>query len=247
MKVSAWILTTLTAITLGSLHAAAQAPFRNDAAADSHNHAQSIDPALLIKAQDAYTLIQKSNPLLIDVRSREEYNAEHIVGALSYPFRAIQSTTNYPFQDKDRAMILYCGCPHHLSGMSADVLKKRGYKNVKVIDEGYWGWKSFQLPVMVNPNAPAKMSMDFEGRLTRGGQGAKYEDVLLIHPETGQIEATRTDAQGHFRMALHFYNSTPDDTVQFEVHDTLLKTMSLKDLKTQKINLDMPLQVASAQ
>ncbi len=245
MKKITWSLGIVAAITLGSLHATAQAPFRENTAPDSHNHAQEIDPQLLIKSQQAYALIKKENPLLIDVRSREEYNAEHIVGALSYPFRAIQSTTNYPFVDKNRAMLLYCGCPHHLSGMSADILIKRGYKNVKVIDEGYWGWKAMNLPVMVNPNAPAKTTMDFEGRLTHGGQPAKYEDVLLIHPETGQIEATRTDAKGYFRMALHFYNSDLQDKVQFEVHDTLLKTLTLGDLKKEKVMLDMPVHVAS--
>jgi rhodanese-related sulfurtransferase len=244
MKLSSWILSALTAVTLGGSYATAQAPFRQNTEPDQ-NHAQEIDPKLLIKSQQAFSLIKKENPLLVDVRSREEYNAEHIAGALSYPFRAIQSTTNYPFQDKERQMLLYCGCPHHLSGMSADILLKRGFKKVKVIDEGYWGWKALNLPVMVNPNAPAKMSMDFEGRLTRGGKSAVYEDVLLVHPETGQIEATRTDKSGHFRMALHFYNSSLKDKVEFEVNNTTLKTLTLEELKTQDIQLDIPLQVAS--
>lgn len=243
MKLSSWILSALTAVTLGGTYAIAQAPFRQNTEPDQ-NHAQEIDPKLLIKSQQAFAMIKKANPLLIDVRSREEYNAEHIAGALSYPFRAIQSTTNYPFQNKERQMLLYCGCPHHLSGMSADILLKRGFKDVKVIDEGYWGWKALNLPVMVNPNAPAKTTLDFEGRLTRGGKGAVYEDVLLIHPETGQIEAARTDKSGHFRMALHFYNSSLKDQVEFEVNNTTLKTLALGDLKTQDIQLDIPLQVA---
>ena len=246
MKLSSWILSALTAVTLGGSYAVAQAPFRQNTEAD-HNHAQEIDPKLLIKSQQAFALLKKSNPLLIDVRSREEYNAEHIAGSISYPYRAIESTTNYPFQDKNRQMLLYCGCPHHLSGMSAEILIKQGFKDVKVIDEGYWGWKAMNLPIMVNPNAPAKMTLDFEGRLTRAGQGAVYEDVLLVHPETGQIEAARTDKDGNFRMALHFYNSSLKDKVEFEVNNTTLKTLTLGELTTQNIQLDMPLQVASQQ
>ena len=247
MKVSAWILSAVVAVSIGSLQSFAQAPFRSNPA--PQNHAQDIDPALLIKSQQAYALLKKKSPLLIDVRSREAFNVEHIAGAISYPYPIIKNTTDYPFRDKKRKMILYCGCPHHLSGLSADILKKRGYEDVKVIDEGYFGWKALKLPITVNPNAATKVSMSFGGRIMQGNnRPAVYEDVFLRHPETGQLEATRTDKQGNFRMTLHFFNTQNTDKVEFEVRDKILKTMALDGLNKpgkDNIQLTMPTQLAA--
>lgn len=228
----------VTLLSLG-LPGLAQAPFRDTS--QQHDH-QEIDPKILIKATAAHELLTHKKAVFVDVRSRPEYNAEHIQGALSYPYQLIKMTEKYPFEKKQK-LILYCGCPHHLSGLSADILKMRGYQDVHVIDEGYFGWKAQGFPVMVNPQAPEKISMNVEGKVMLGKLPAVYRDIFLLHPESGQLEATRTDAQGNFRMALHFGGVTPDDKVVFQMFERDLKTLRLSDLK-QAVQLDLPEQLA---
>lgn len=230
----------ITCLTLLPGLAAAQAPLRQD---PHQHHHEGIDPNLLIKANDAHGLMQKKAALFVDVRSRTEYNASHIQGALSYPYPAIRDGNNYPFK-KDKKLILYCGCPHHLSGMSAEVLKQKGYADVHVIDEGFWGWKTLGFPVVVNPDAPARLSMDIQGRLMQGEQAVAYRDILLIHPETEQIEATRTDADGFFRMALHFGGVKLDDAVVFQLDKQNLSRLRLSELQDKQVVVQVPLQVA---
>ncbi|MBF2054673.1 MAG: rhodanese-like domain-containing protein [Candidatus Sericytochromatia bacterium] len=224
----------------------AQAPLRQDKPADAghagHDH-YDIDPKLLIKAQNAYEIVKQRIPLVVDVRSRVEYNAEHIKGAISYPYQVIRTSNQFPF-GKDRQLLLYCGCPHHLSGLSAESLKEKGYTNVKVIDEGYWGWKHFGFPIVLNPNAPKQMSMDVEGQLMQNGVALAYQDIFLLHPETGQLEATRTNSQGAFKMGLHFRGLNPDDQLVFHLKDdTRLQTVRISEL-TGPMLLDVPQRLA---
>lgn len=221
----------------------AQAPL-NDAPANSGDVAPppGIDPSLLIKAKAAYELMKTKEPLFVDVRSRTEFNAEHIEGAISFPFTVIRDTDKYPFK-KERKLILYCGCPHHLSGMSAEVLKGKGYQNIHVIDEGYWGWKALKLPVYVNPNAPKRMSMNVEGSVAQGNAPLAFADVFLLQPESGQLEATRTDAQGGFRMTLHFSGLKPQDRVILQWHGKALKKTTVAELQAQpELNVVIPKQ-----
>lgn len=232
------VASAIALLTLIPGMATAQAPLREN----EHQH-QGIDPAILIKAKAANALLLKNAALFVDVRSRTEFNASHIQGALSYPYPAIRDGDNYPFK-KDKKLILYCGCPHHLSGMSADVLKKKGYKDVHVIDEGFWGWKAMGYPVVLNPDAPKKLSLDIKGRLLQGQQALAYQDILLIHPETEQIEATRTDAEGHFRMALHFAGLTLKDKVVFQLGKQKIQSFALEELQNSKIHLNVPLELA---
>ncbi|HEY9843024.1 MAG TPA: rhodanese-like domain-containing protein [Candidatus Obscuribacterales bacterium] len=237
------LLGGLLAVACLATPSLAQAPLRDDAGA-SQPPPQEIDPKILIKAKAAYSLLQlQKPPLLIDVRSRQEYNAEHIEGAISYPFTTIKMTSEYPFA-KERNLMLYCGCPHHLSGMSAEILKTKGYKDIHVIDEGYWGWKALGLPIVKNPNAPKQVSMSVTGQVLQGERAVAYKDIFLLHPESGQLEATRTDGQGRFTMHLHFGGVGPEDQVLFQIDDLTLKQLAMAEL-TGELSLQMPELLAS--
>ncbi len=48
---------------------------------------------------------------------------------------------------KDQKIVCYCGCPHHLSSIRAATLLDKGYKNVFVIDEGFWAWHERGYPI----------------------------------------------------------------------------------------------------
>lgn len=240
------LLSSLFAATaLAAPAVLAQAPLREGAApAAQDDHNKPIDPAILIKAKLAFQeLKQPAAPLLVDVRSRIEFNAEHIQGAINFPFVDVRDNGVYPFA-KDRKLLLYCGCPHHLSGMSADILKRKGYAQVHVIDEGFFGWKQQGFGIFKHPNAPAQVSMGFSGRVRRGETAMANKNIFLRHTATGQLEATRTDAEGRFAMHLHFSSVADKDPVEFEISGESFGQMALGDLK-DNLELEAPDRVAA--
>ncbi|MBI4801376.1 MAG: hypothetical protein HY796_02520 [Elusimicrobia bacterium] len=83
-------------------------------------------------------LLQKSAPIVVDVRSGYDFEKKHILGAVNAPYNAIDKA-GLP---KDSELVLYCGnekCP--LSHLAAKTLEGAGYKNVKVLAGGLDEWK----------------------------------------------------------------------------------------------------------
>jgi len=77
-------------------------------------------------ATEAQRLVQ-SGGLLVDVRSREEYAAGHVPGAINLPVQELpQRMSELP---KDRPLVLYCRSGHR-SGRAAEMLKQAGYGDV---------------------------------------------------------------------------------------------------------------------
>lgn len=244
MKASKILLAALLT-ALAAPATLAQAPLNDAPAADQSQHDKGIDPKILIKAKAAFSLLKGKNPpILVDVRSRPEFNAEHIQGAISFPFKSVQMGGEYPFR-KDNKLLLYCGCPHHLSGMSADILKTKGYTDIHVIDEGYWGWKAQGLPIFRDPNAPAQVSLSVTGKVQSAGQAKAFKNIFLLHPASGQLEATRTDAEGRFAMHLHFGGVTPQDQVVIQMDERTLRQLSLAEVDKAELSLEYPNQLAS--
>ena len=48
---------------------------------------------------------------------------------------------------KDVWVIAYCACPHHLSGVIVDELRKKGHKRALILDEGILEWHRRGYPV----------------------------------------------------------------------------------------------------
>jgi rhodanese-related sulfurtransferase len=102
-------------------------------------------PIQFIKIAAVHTLLVRGTPpVLIDVRSREEYDARHITGAVSIPLDEISrragAIPRYPLA------VLYCACPHRLAGLAYERLWTLGYRNVRVLDQGIAGWIEQGLP-----------------------------------------------------------------------------------------------------
>jgi rhodanese-related sulfurtransferase len=231
------------ACLVSALFLSAQAPFRTAPEAQQ-NHSAEIDPQLLVAAKDALELLKTKTAIFVDVRSRFEYNAEHIQNAVSFPYKAISMTNQFPFP-KDKELIMYCGCPHHLSGMSAEILKKQGYSDVKVINEGYWGWKQMGFPIIQGPpEALKRISQAVDGRLVDAQQKPlAYHDVFVEHVPTGQLEATRTDANGNFHMQLHFASVNENEKLVLGLSHKTLARMTLSEME-KPLLLRLPIETA---
>lgn len=72
----------------------------------------------------------KAGALLVDVRTRFEYDEGHIEGAILYPLDEINSdTVSTILPDKETAIIVYCQSGNR-SSQALEKLKSLGYTNV---------------------------------------------------------------------------------------------------------------------
>jgi len=84
--------------------------------------------------------------VLLDVRTRNDFNREHIKGAKSLPLDEIEDSAKSTIRQED-AVIVYCDsfvCTASTS--AANILTRIGYKNVRDYKGGLREWKQSGLP-----------------------------------------------------------------------------------------------------
>jgi cytochrome c oxidase cbb3-type subunit 3 len=96
-------------------------------------------------------LDQKRRLIIADARGPAEWTNLRIKGAISAPYYDAKALDDIP--NDGTWVIAYCGCPHHLSGDLVDALRKRGYKNTAVLDEGIFAWQQKGYPIVAAPGA----------------------------------------------------------------------------------------------
>jgi len=105
---------------------------------------------LEIALPEAEELFKKGIATFIDARPVSEYEAGHIKGAKSLPYKEadwkfVEVMNGIP-EEKD--VITYCdGETCELSMELAVFLRNTGYKNVRVLSNGWTVWKQSGLPV----------------------------------------------------------------------------------------------------
>ena len=103
------------------------------------------EPRYVPVAAVAAALAAKQKLVIIDARPPSEWMRVHIPGAVSIPYHDMARLDEVP---KDGTWVIaYCACPHHLSGIVIDELRKRGYPNTAVLDEGINDWHRRGFPV----------------------------------------------------------------------------------------------------
>ena len=93
--------------------------------------------------------------VIVDARPPSDWLHVHIPGAISIPYYDMKMIDKLP---NDGTWVLtYCACPHHASGIVLDELRKRGFKNSAVIDEGILGWQRAGYPAVDVDGKPAAL------------------------------------------------------------------------------------------
>jgi cytochrome c oxidase cbb3-type subunit III len=89
-------------------------------------------------------LEDKRKMVILDARPTSDWNRVHIVGALPFPFYDVKQLEKTLPKD-GTWIVAYCACPHAASGHVVDELRKRGFKNTAVLDEGinFWTQKGY--------------------------------------------------------------------------------------------------------
>lgn len=69
-------------------------------------------------------IMKDNNYIIIDVRTKEEYDESHLVDAINIPYDEIDETTNI---DESKTILVYCKSGNR-SGIAYNTLKDLGYK-----------------------------------------------------------------------------------------------------------------------
>ena len=88
-----------------------------------------------IDANEAMDIINTNDVIIIDVRTSEEYDSEHIDGSINIPVDIIDSVD----YDKNATIIVYCASGMR-SASAAKTLINMGYTNVYNLDGGLINW-----------------------------------------------------------------------------------------------------------
>lgn len=94
----------------------------------------------------ASRLARPGAPLVLDVRSAEEYRAGHVAGAINIPYLQIGARLNELNASRDRDIVVYCE-----SGPRAETaearLRQAGFDRVFHLDGDMAGWRRNRLPM----------------------------------------------------------------------------------------------------
>ena len=84
-----------------------------------------------ITQEEAKQIMDTTNGyILLDTRTREEYDQSHIPGALLIPHTEIADRAEEELPDKDQLILVYCRSGNR-SKQASEVLAELGYTNVK--------------------------------------------------------------------------------------------------------------------
>lgn len=82
-----------------------------------------------ITSDEAKNIMLTEKPIVVDVRSLEEYNEGHIPNAISVPLETIENEAEIKLKNKDDLILVYCRSGRR-SREAALRLIEKGYTNV---------------------------------------------------------------------------------------------------------------------
>ncbi len=87
-------------------------------------HIRSEKPNFIISDEETLgKLMSEDNYTIIDIRTAEEYEKEHVVGAVNIPFNEINKNVEL---DKEKTIIIYCQEGDD-SSIACTILRELGY------------------------------------------------------------------------------------------------------------------------
>lgn len=93
-------------------------------------------------------LKDKNKMVILDTRTTSEWHNAHIPGAVPIPYYISEDKVAEGLPNDDTWIIAYCSCPHAASDKIINMLRKKGYKNTAVIDEGFFNWINASHPII---------------------------------------------------------------------------------------------------
>lgn len=124
----------------------------------------------------AILLINRRDPLILDVSNSTDYAKGHILNAEHMPPSRIESGNTRLLKDKDRPILVYCK-NGQVSPQMATRLTKLGFSDVNLLHGGLLQWTSDQQPVTRGKDArsgkQAKKKIEKQAGNQAGNQAGK--------------------------------------------------------------------------
>ncbi len=96
---------------------------------------------------EAFDLIKSQNPLVLDVRTKREYQQGHLDRALLIPVQELQHRIEELDAYKEGEILLYCATGNR-STVASKILIDRGFTRILNLRRGIVGWQQKKLPVV---------------------------------------------------------------------------------------------------
>lgn len=98
----------------------------------------------MVSSEQAVSLINKQNALVVDVRAQKDFKRVRIVNSVNIPANEIQNRLGE--LSKDRTIIVVDNSGN-MSAAASKLLRGVGFTKVYVLDSGLVGWMRDKLPL----------------------------------------------------------------------------------------------------
>lgn len=99
-----------------------------------------------VNTLEATQLINRSDALVIDLRTADEYAKGHILGAKNIPLADLERRRGELEKHKAKPVIVHCGHGNS-SGAGVALLRNNGFASVHNLAGGFAAWQTAGLPV----------------------------------------------------------------------------------------------------
>jgi len=134
-----------------------------------------------LSTAEAVLLLNREEPVVLDVSNSTDYAKGHIRGALHMPPSRIEAGNQQLLKHKDRPVLVYCR-NNQVAPQMAGRLVKLGFANVNVLGGGLTQWISDQQPVSRHKGA-GKSEDGGKGKGKRGKKSKKDKQLEQQDPE----------------------------------------------------------------
>ena len=99
-----------------------------------------------VEATEAAEHLKNLKPLLLDVRTRAEYDNGHIRNALLIPVQELQRRVGELSEYQHSEILVYCATGNR-STVASKILIDNGFKRITNMRDGIYGWQKNRHPV----------------------------------------------------------------------------------------------------
>jgi rhodanese-related sulfurtransferase len=101
-----------------------------------------------LNAKQFYEMMRKEkNIIILDVRTPQEYQEEHISNTINIPIQILGQQLDKLKNFKDKKILVYCRSGHR-GAIASQILDRAGFKNVYNLKGGLFEWKASGLPLV---------------------------------------------------------------------------------------------------
>lgn len=102
--------------------------------------------ATIVSVKEASELLNKSNLIILDVRTPAEFAQGHLPGARNLDFFGGRFDHDVASLPRDKQVLLYCRSGKRSAG-AAEALGNAGIKRIMDMHQGFQAWEKAGLPV----------------------------------------------------------------------------------------------------